>query len=287
VANYSPALVPDDTGLQEWEVLAKLSAIAAGQGAELPAAMVDAFAFSASLQHTLDDPISPVHGRDPDEIMAALGNRTGPERYVDFLLRAGPYGDLFGEHPDGLTLAALEASPHGIDLGALQSRLPEALATTTGTVDLAPAPILADLPRLEATIGSTNGGFLLIGRRHVRSNNSWMHNVDVLIKGRDRCTLLIHPEDAVSIGVADGSDAEVASAAGKVVVRAEVTEDIMRGVVSLPHGWGHDRHGVALSVAGTRPGVNSNILTDETDIDPLSGNATLNAIPVTVAAAAR
>ena len=287
VANYSPALVPDDTGLQEWEVLAKLSAIAAGQGAELPAAMVDAFAFSASLQHTLDDPISPVHGRDPDEIMAALGNRTGPERYVDFLLRAGPYGDLFGEHPDGLTLAALEASPHGIDLGALQPRLPEALATTTGTVDLAPAPILADLPRLEATIGSTNGGFLLIGRRHVRSNNSWMHNVDVLIKGRDRCTLLIHPEDAVSIGVADGSDAEVASAAGKVVVRAEVTEDIMRGVVSLPHGWGHDRHGVALSVAGTRPGVNSNILTDETDIDPLSGNATLNAIPVTVAAAAR
>jgi anaerobic selenocysteine-containing dehydrogenase len=112
-----------------------------------------------------------------------------------------------------------------------------------------------------------------------------MHNIDVLMKGRDRCTFLIHPDDAANLEIDDGQLAEVASAAGKVIALAEVTGDIMRGVVSLPHGWGHDREGMATSVAASKPGVNSNILSDENDLDPLSGNATLNAIPVTVTAA--
>ncbi|MFV1962299.1 MAG: molybdopterin dinucleotide binding domain-containing protein, partial [Acidimicrobiia bacterium] len=150
----------------------------------------------------------------------------------------------------------------------------------------APQQILDDLPNLEAAIDAkSNGGYLLVGRRHLRSNNSWMHNIDVLVEGRDRCTLLIHPDDAAALRIEDGHMAEVASAAGKVVAPVEVTEDIMVGVVSLPHGWGHDREGMATSVAAARPGVNSNILSDETDLDPLSGNATLNAIPVTVSAA--
>ncbi len=160
------------------------------------------------------------------------------------------------------------------------------MCTPTGTVDLAPQQILDDLPDLETTIDAkTNGGYLLVGRRHLRSNNSWMHNIDVLVKGRDRCTLLIHPDDAANLEIDDGQLAEVASATGKVVATAELTEDIMPGVVSLPHGWGHDREGMATSVATARPGVNSNILSNENDLDPLSGNATLNAIPVTVSAA--
>ena len=133
--------------------------------------------------------------------------------------------------------------------------------------------------------GESNGGYLLVGRRQLRSNNSWMHNIDVLVKGRDRCTLLIHPDDAADLEINDGQLAEVASATGKVIALAEVTEDIMRGVVSLPHGWGHDREGMATSVATSKPGVNSNILSNENDLDPLSGNANLNAIPVTVSAA--
>ena len=286
VANYSPAIFPNEVGMDEWEILSKLAAIVAGQGPDIDAAVIDDFAFTGYLQHMVDDTLSPIHDRDVGEILTMIGNRRGPERFLDLLLRAGPYGDRFGEVSDGLTLAKLEAAPHGIDFGALQPRLPAALCTPTGTVDLAPRQILDDLPNLEATMDAeSNGGYLLVGRRQLRSNNSWMHNIDVLVKGRDRCTLLIHPDDAADLEIDDGQLAEVASATGKVIALAEVTEDIMRGVVSLPHGWGHDREGMATSVAASKPGVNSNILSNENDLDPLSGNATLNAIPVTVSAA--
>jgi anaerobic selenocysteine-containing dehydrogenase len=286
VANYSPAMFPNEVGMEEWEVLCKLAAIVAGQGSDVDAAVVDDFAFTTYLAHMVDDKLSPIHGRDAGEIITMIGDRRGPERFLDLMLRAGPNGDRFGEVSDGLTLTKLETAPHGIDFGPLQPRLPEALCTPTGIVDLAPQQILDDLPNLEATIDAkTNGGYLLVGRRHLRSNNSWMHNIDVLVKGRDRCTLLIHPDDAANLEIDNGQLAEVASATGKIVATAELTEDIMPGVVSLPHGWGHDREGMATSVATARPGVNSNILSDENDLDPLSGNATLNAIPVTVSAA--
>ena len=286
VANYSPAIFPNEVGMDEWEILSKLAAIVAGQGPDIDAAVIDDFAFTGYLQHMVDDTLSPIHDRDVGEILTMIGNRRGPERFLDLLLRAGPYGDRFGEVSDGLTLAKLEAAPHGIDFGALQPRLPAALCTPTGTVDLAPRQILDDLPNLEATMDAeSNGGYLLVGRRQLRSNNSWMHNIDVLVKGRDRCTLLIPPDDAADLEIDDGQLAEVASATGKVIALAEVTEDIMRGVVSLPHGWGHDREGMATSVAASKPGVNSNILSNENDLDPLSGNANLNAIPVTVSAA--
>ena len=285
VANYSPAIFPNELGMDEWEILCKLAAIVTGQGPEVDPAIVDEFAFTAFLQQMIDDPASPIHDRDSEEIVAMIGERRGPERFLDLLLRSGPYGDRFGEDPDALSLADLEASPHGIDLGPLEPRLPEALCTPDGTVDLAPRQILDELPGLEATIGAEpNGGLLLIGRRQLRSNNSWMHNIDVLMKGRHMCTLLIHPDDAAALSINDGQPAEVASTAGKVIATVEVTEDIMRGVVSLPHGWGHDREGMAMSVAASKPGVNSNILTDENTLDSLSGNAVLNAIPVTVAA---
>jgi anaerobic selenocysteine-containing dehydrogenase len=204
---------------------------------------------------------------------------------LDFLLRTGPYGDGFGADPDGLTLDMLERNPHGIDLGPLSPRLPEVLRTPSGRIELAPEPIVADLDRLRGALArERNGGMLLIGRRQLRSNNSWMHNLPALVKGKERCTLHIHPDDAERLGLADGASALLRSAAGALVAPVEVTEDIMPGVVSIPHGWGHDADGVRMSVASAHAGVNSNLLADESMVEPLSGNAVLNGIPVEIEA---
>ena len=123
---------------------------------------------------------------------------------------------------------------------------------------------------------------MLVGRRDLRSNNSWMHNVNVLVKGKERCTLNVHPDDAERFGLTDGGEATVASRVGSLVIPVEVTTDILRGVVSIPHGWGHSLPGVRAGIAVGRPGVNTNVLTDPEQLDPLSGNAVLNGIPVTV-----
>jgi anaerobic selenocysteine-containing dehydrogenase len=201
--------------------------------------------------------------------------RRGPERMLDLLLRAGPYE---------LTLADLEAAPHGIDLGPLEPRIPEMLRTPSGKVELAPDPIAADVPRLEAALERTvNGGMVLIGRRQLRSNNSWMHNIQPLVKGKERCTAHVHPDDAARLGLRDGEQARVSSRAGAIVVPVEVTDAVMPGVVSIPHGWGHDVEGVRMEVASAHAGTNSNVLADETLLDPLSGNAVLNGIPVQMA----
>src|SRR5215218_490781 len=224
-----------------------------------------------------------VEGREPAELLEALQQRRGPERVLDFLIRTGPYGDAFGSDPEGLTLELLEESPHGIDLGPLSPRLPEVLRTPSGKVELAPEPIVADIERLRAALArERNGGMLLIGRRQLRSNNSWMHNLPALVKGKDRCTLHIHPDDAERLGLADGEQAVVRSAAGSVEAPVEVTDEIMPGVVSIPHGWGHDAERVRMGVASAHAGVNSNVLADESQVEPLSGNAVLNGIPVEV-----
>jgi anaerobic selenocysteine-containing dehydrogenase len=189
-------------------------------------------------------------------------------------------------NPGGLSLDVLLANPHGIDLGPLEPRLPEVLRTPSGMVELAPEPIVADVSRLREALDAPTGGMTLVGRRDLRSNNSWMHNVEVLVKGKPRCTLHVHPDDAARLGLADGAAAEVASRTGKVTVPVEVTDAIRPGVVSIPHGWGHDVDGVELGVARRHAGVNSNLLADDELIDPLSGNAVLNGIPVEVAPAA-
>jgi anaerobic selenocysteine-containing dehydrogenase len=226
---------------------------------------------------------SNVANRDPAELLAELKGRRGPERILDLMLRTGPYGDGFGADPDGLSLAALEAEPHGVDLGPLQPRIPEVLRTPSGRIELAPEPVVADVARLRASLDRRrNGDMVLVGRRDLRSNNSWMHNVEVLVKGKERCTLHLHPEDAARIGVGDGERARVGSRTGEVEVVVEVTDAIMPGVVSIPHGWGHGADGAELAVAAQRPGVNSNVLADGDLFDPLSGNAVLNGIPVTV-----
>jgi anaerobic selenocysteine-containing dehydrogenase len=226
---------------------------------------------------------SPIADRSLEELTSLLGGHSAVDKVVDAMIRTGPYGDWFGAVPDGVSLAKLQANPHGIHFGPLEPRLPGALRTPSGLVELAPEPIIGDLDRLEESLGRhVNGDLVLVGRRHLRSNNSWMHNVNVLVKGKERCTLQVHPEDAASLGLTDGGKAEVASRVGKLVAPVEVTDRIRPGVVSLPHGWGHDLPGARLDVARAHAGVNSNVLTDEDAIDPLSGNAVLNGIPVTV-----
>ena len=160
-------------------------------------------------------------------MLDALSHRRGPARVIDFMLRTGPYGDRFGADPAGLSLAVLEANPHGIDLGPLQPRLPEVLRTPTGRIDLAPAPFVADVEaRLIPSLGADRPAYVLVGRRDLRSNNSWMHNLRVLVKGKPRCTLQVHPDDAASLGLRDGAAARVRSRVGEVVVPVEITDGI-------------------------------------------------------------
>ncbi|MEU3851283.1 molybdopterin oxidoreductase family protein [Streptomyces sp. NPDC029554] len=282
---YTRPAVPLEPGrMAETEILARLILAATGMHGADPGA-VDEMVIGQTLGKAVKEPHSPVHGRDPRELAARLTGETGPERRLDMMLRLGPYGDGFGATPDGLTLEKLLAHPHGIDLGPLRPRLPQPLKTRSGRVELLPGPIAADLPRLRAALAERPEGLVLVGRRHLRSNNSWMHNVPALTGGSNRCTLHIHPEDAERLGVADGAPVRVRGAGGEVTAPAEVTDTVRRGVVSLPHGWGHDRPGIRLSHASTDPGVNVNQLLDGRLLDPLSGNAVLNGVPVDVASA--
>ncbi|MFI8349444.1 molybdopterin oxidoreductase family protein [Streptomyces sp. NPDC085596] len=282
---YSRPAVPLEPGrMAETEILARLILAASGMHGADPAA-VDAMVIDQTLGKAVQDPHSPVHGRDPREAAAQLTGADGPERRLDLMLRLGPYGDGFGARPDGLTLARLLDHPHGIDLGPLRPRLPQPLKTPSGKVELLPAPIAADLPRLREALRERPTGLVLVGRRHLRSNNSWLHNVPALTGGTNRCTLHLHPEDAERLGVRDGDPVRVKGAGGEVTAPAEVTDAIRPGVVSLPHGWGHDRPGTRLAHAGREPGVNVNQLLDGTLLDPLSGNAVLNGIPVRLSTA--
>ncbi|MFD5132726.1 molybdopterin oxidoreductase family protein [Streptomyces olindensis] len=282
---YTRAAIPlEPDRMAETEILARLILAVTGMQRADPAA-VDQMVVDQTLGKAVREPHSPVHGRDPRELAARLTGENGPERRLDMMLRLGPYGDGFGVRPDGLTLEKLLAHPHGIDLGPLGPRLPQPLKTRSGEVELLPEPIAADLPRLRAALAERPEGLVLVGRRHLRSNNSWMHNVPALTGGSNRCTLYIHPADAERLGVRDGEAVRVKGAGGEVTAPAEVTDTVRPGVVSLPHGWGHDRPGTRLRHAATDPGVNVNQLLDGSLLDPLSGNAVLNGVPVDVAPA--
>jgi hypothetical protein len=252
-----------------------------GQGPNADTAALDDFVAHQLVESSLGSD-TPLAGREAADVLAALAPRRGPERLLDQMLRSGPYGDQFDASRDGLSLAVLEQTQHGLDLGALEPRIPEVLRTPSGAIELAPEPIVADVERLRARLARPANGLLLIGRRDLRSNNSWMHNVENLVRGRERCTLLLHPDDAGALGLTEGATARVTSRAGTIDVPVEITDAIMRGVASVPHGWGHDEPGVQMRVATAHAGVNCNRLADELALDPLSGNAVLNGTPVSI-----
>jgi anaerobic selenocysteine-containing dehydrogenase len=264
---YSAALFPREAGLlHDWEVL-------------------------AGLARRLDR--GPLMARLRRRLLAALG----PRRQLDFALRNGPHGAGFRPFAPGLTLRRLARHPHGVDLGALEPCLPRRLRTPGRRIDLAPAAFVADVERLRKRLpalaaAGANGvdgtgaaaELRLIGRRHVQSNNSWMHNVPRLMGGKPRCTLLMHPADAARRGLAGGALVEVTSRTGSVRVPLEVSDEMKPGVVSLPHGWGHHRPGVRLATATLHAGASLNDVTDEQRVDALSGNAAFSGVPVRVTA---
>jgi hypothetical protein len=270
VLESDPA-VPD-----EWTTLLRLAGVAAGAGPGVDVAALDEMVARTVIERERASPGSPLAGRSTEEVLADLAPHVGPERILDLLLRAGPYE---------LSLDALLDAPHGTDLGPLTPRLPGVLRTRSGRIELAPEEIVADVARLRGSLDRPPAPdeLVLIGRRHLRSNNSWMHNLPMLAGGPDRCTLQIHPADAARLGLIDGEPAAVRSRTGELVAKVEVTDELMPGVVSLPHGWGHDDPEAGQSIAAARPGVNSNALGDETLLDAVSGNAVLNGIPVALA----
>jgi anaerobic selenocysteine-containing dehydrogenase len=267
VANWSEPTFPVEDGqLEEWEILCKLALILQGAGPDADVAVIDDV-MAKTMARSLDD----------DEAAAALEARRGPARLVDLMLRTGPF--------DGMSLDVLLEHPHGVDMGALEPRMPGVLRTRSGMIELAPRELVDDVERLRTATArlADHDTLVLVGRRDLRSNNSWMHNLEVLVKGKPRCTLHVHPEDASRLGLTDGRSAKVASRVHAVEVPVEVTDAVMKGVVSIPHGWGHDLDGVQLDVARRYAGVNMNLLTDDRQFDALSGNAALNGVPVTVA----
>jgi len=279
VAKYSPPLFEKPAGaLHDHEILAELTArLGMSQGKAGLAARA----------------------------RAAFARRLGPGGQLDLMLRTGAYGMPYRgwvrwaaalpglgairrqlaapeRRPQGLSLRRLEASPHGIDLGPLEPSLLRRLATPDGTVQLAPERHLQDLERAARVLAQAAPSLMLIGRRHVRSNNSWMHNSQRLVKGKGRCTLMMNPDDAADRGVADGATVRLRSRVGEVEVPVEVTDHVMPGVVSLPHGWGHDRAGIRLAIASRHAGVSINDVIDDQRIDTLTGTAVLNGTPVEV-----
>jgi anaerobic selenocysteine-containing dehydrogenase len=285
VAKYSPPLLPKPAGaLHDHEILAQLTR-RLRRAPRTPGARLQQF------------------------VRDLLVRRLGPDGVLDWMLRTGRYGvPLAGRmrllaampgfgalhkllsatdrRPVGLGLQRLRESPNGVDLGPLETAFPRRIAAPDGRLQLAPALFVADLARAQAALAAPVPALLLIGRRHVRSNNSWLHNSQRLVKGKPRCTLLMHPDDAAGRGLADGAVARVRSRVGAVEVPVEITPDIQPGVVSLPHGWGHGRAGVRLAVAQAHAGVSLNDLVDDQRVDVLTGTAVLNGTPVEVTLAA-
>ena len=280
-ARYSPPVFARaEHQPEEWENLLRIAAIAQGLGAGVDIGALDDSQFADDAQRSF--------GPHADAVVAATQGLRGPQRALDLALRAGPHGDAFGQKPEGLNLHKVMASnaSGGIDLGELQPRIPEMLRTPSGKVELAPPSLLADLPRALADLQRPAPDMVVIGRRDVRTNNSWMHNLPTLAKGPYRCTALVHPADAERLGLSEGAMATLENAQASLQAQVHISSEMMPGVVSLPHGWGHDLPGAQLSVAAQRPGVNLNALLNENLRDPLSGNAVLSGVEVRMRAVA-
>ncbi len=273
VARWSPVVFEPPERPHEWEICIRLGAILGGMAAD----EVDVAAFDDEMYLAR----AARHGVDGTEVES--WSLSGPDRFVDLTFRVSTYGDRYGENPGGLTFDEVKRHPHGIDLGPSSTPLDDILRTNSGDIELAHDDILGDLVRLDRRMAEPHPPLVLIGRRHVRSNNSWLHNLPALVKGRDRSTLLVHPDDATRHGVADGDRVRLTTEAGSVEATVEISDELIQGVISLPHGWGHDRPGTRNSVAAARPGSNTNVLIPGSALDEPSGNAAVNGVPVEMA----
>lgn len=281
---WSDAVLPAAVGRPaEWEIMLRLAGAVVGTPIpEVDTAALDDL-YTQGIVHTACQASdTPLFGRDPTEVFAALRGR-GPERMIDLGIRTGPWGDDLGRRPGGLTLDEVRRHPDGLRLGELEGgRLSEVLTTPSHRIELMHPLLTADIPRLLSRIDRASDGLVLTSRRHLRSNNSWLHNVAGLMRGRDRCTLLINPTDAAHLGVSDGRPVDVSTTEGSIRVPAEVTDEMMPGVVSLPHGWGHGVDGTQMSVANAHPGVNTNVLNPAALIDVPSNTQVVNGVPCQV-----
>jgi len=253
-AKYSPPLFdPGPDARHDWQILAELHR------------RLDRGSFTAQWRRRLE---AMLH----------------PRRLLDLALRSGPYGSGLRPFASGLTLKRLERHPHGLDLGPLEPCLPGRLRTRERRIELAPQPFVDDVQRLKLTLDKSpaSGSLVLIGRRQLRSNNSWMHNYSRLMGGKDRCTLLMNPDDASDLGLEDSERVAVVSRTGRIAARLQLSDEMMRGVVSLPHGWGHHRAGTRLTTAEQHAGAGLNDVTDDQQVDPLCGNAVLSGVPVRI-----
>ena len=279
-AQYSPQTFDAPSGaLDQYQILNEVTARMNGMTrADLEAMMLDGLI--DQLQANAPD----LAHLSADDIKQKTAEHQGPERLLDIMLRAGPYGDKFSG--DGLTLSQLKAMPHGIDLGPLEPRLPQLLATADKRIDVAPDVITRDIPRLQAALEKGPGTqLLLIGRRHIRDMNSWLHNLNNYARGKNRCTLLINTQDAERIGLVDAGRAKISSRVGEFEAEVAVSDRIMPGVVSLPHGFGHIYRNTQQSVATTlTPGVSANDLVDDNEMDMPSGTSVVNGVPVEIIA---
>ncbi|WP_410873221.1 molybdopterin oxidoreductase family protein [Nocardia sp. A7] len=241
---------PAADGLEDWQILARL------------------------VTEVVPLPARAITGR----ALTGVFEQLSPLRLTAAAIATGPYGVL-RRGRKGLTVNTIRNTAGGVDLGPLMPRLRELIGTKDRRVALTPPDLLAEVRAVLAdadTVRATDYDLHLIGRRHLRSNNSWLHNIDSMMKGRDRCTVLMHPVDATARGLADGDQATVESAVGTIEVPVEISDDIRPGVVAIPHGWGHREPGVGWTVAASRPGANVNLLHDPTHTDPLTGTAAVN-----------
>ena len=280
-ARYSAPVFARTAGQpEEWETLMRLCGIVQGKGIEVSAIALDDAQFASDAARRF--------GEQADAVVKLMGTLKGPDRVLDLALRSGPYGDGFGRRPEGLTLQKVKqasGAQGGIDLGELSPRVPELLRTVSGRIELTAPLLMADLQRAAADMALPVPDMVIIGRREVRSNNSWMHNLPLLAKGPYRCTALVHPLDAARLGLVDGAVAKITTRhdngnSQSIQAQVHLTDSMMPGVVSLPHGWGHNLPGARLSLAAERPGANLNDLLDDRLRDPLSGNAVLSGIAV-------
>ncbi len=279
VARYSPPLIPlVDGEFAEWQLMLRLAAAATGQG-DRPIADMDAAVAAVAARRA-----ATVTGTTTDHVLTSTAQRSGPARILDIRLRSGPYGDRFGANPGGLTLEQLENSPNGIDYGPLHPRLPGVLRTPNGRIDLAPAMIMADLPRLRSSIDRPTAGLTLVSRRQPRGMNSWLHNA-LRQPHSGLCALLMCSQDAAARGLLSGDRVVVRSKTTAVTAELRVDDALRPGVVSMPHGWGHTGSGMQTPHAESAPGTNYNALVDDVQLEPLTGSPIVNGISVAVSLA--